>query len=275
MRLDPFGDGITSLAAASFGMSSAVAGTLTPGERVIYPDDNSNHTPTTPVFAYNVATPRTNQFALLQTGHVYLWSSVDAFPGSVGSLVGGSDDQHPMCFQFLTGNTSTGHLSFGSALTAHFYSPTSHVQIFEATFMIPVLSTGGDQFNVRFGWADVITGAVANGAYFEVDSSVAAAGNFVTASASTRTTVSAGTSIVAGTWYRAKIVVTNNTQVDFYFTTEGTPLPATPTVSTVTNIPASVAVTFGTIFIIEKKTGTNERGVSTLWYYVATDRTAA
>lgn len=275
MKLEPEGDGIRSLAPASFGMSSATAGTFQPGERVIYPDDNSNHSPILPVFAYGVPTPRTNAFALLQTGHVYLWSSQDAFPGSTGSLVGGSDDQHPMAFQFLTGNTATGHLSFGSALTAHFFSPTSHVHVFEAVFMIPVLSTVSEQFNVRIGWSDVITGAIANGAAYEIDSSIAASGNLITGSASTRTTTSTGVSIVAGIWYYLKLVVTNATQVDCYITTEGGTIPVTPTVSNTTNIPSGVATTFGSEFLIEKKAGTTERGCSTYYYYVATDRMAA
>lgn len=276
MRLSRLGDGVSSLQPASFGMSSMVAGgVFFPGERAIFPDDNNNHSPTLSVFGYSVPTPRTCSYALLQTGHVYVMSSVDAFPGSTGSLAGGSDDQHPQAFQFLTGNTSTGHLSFGSGNSVFCFHAASHVLMYEAMFMVPVLSTVTDQFVCRIGWTDVVTGAVGNGAYYELDSSVAAAGNLVTASASTRTTSSTGVSIVAGTYYRMRIVVTNATQVDLYIATEGSTFPSTPTVSITTNIPNGVGTPFATICLVNKLAGTTERGLVTVYYWIGAHRAGA
>ena len=275
MRLDPLGDGLLGVLPAWLSLSSMPGGgQWKAGEHVIFPDDNATHNPANPVWAYNMPTPRTHGWVVFQTGHLNIWTSSD-FGTGAGSDASNSDADHPMVGTWFTGSTTTGHISIGPGANVNLFSATSHQQILEAIFMIPVLSNGTDAFNVRFGYADVIAGAVANGAYWEVDSNVAATGNFVTASSSTRTSVVCGPSIVAGTWYRLRIVVTNASKADCYFTTEGTALPSTPTVSTTTNIPSGTGHPLAPSAFIEKNAGTTTKTLAVLHVIAACDRLAA
>lgn len=276
MRLAPDSDGIQSLLPAGAGMSSATPGVLLAGERVVMPDDNVTPSPTVPVLAYNVPNPRVASYHHYQTGHINQWGSSDV-GANVGSNANNSDDQHPMVCTYETGTTATGHICLQAAggNLLNIFSTTSHLRIYDCVFMVPVLSNGTQAFNVRLGWSAVVAGATTNGAYLEFDSNVSGVASFVTADTSVRTTTSTGVTIVAGTWYRLRIVATNATQIDCYLITENTALPGTPTVTNTTNIPVGTTKGSQPVAMIEKNIGTTTSELSMLYVVTGIDKLAA
>jgi hypothetical protein len=179
---------------ASFGMSKmSGAGVYKPGERVIAPDDNNNISPAAPVFAYAMPTPRTHGFALQRTAHLGLWGSSD-FGAGAGGDVTGFDPQHPCVFAIQTGTTTTGHVGLcaGGGVPFNVFSATSHQRIYECVFMVPVLSTGAQTFQVRLGNVSASFGALTNGAYMEVDSNTNANFQFFTKAGGVTTQVDSG-----------------------------------------------------------------------------------
>lgn len=272
MILSPIGDGIVSVAPDVFGMSSSIVGAILAGERIIFPDNNFSHSSLVPVFGYNVPSTRLAQFAVLQSRHIKLWDSSDL--GSITLDATGSDDQHQAIT--LGGTSSPTHGMFGTGgVNAWLLSATSHLLIADAMFMAPILSDGVNTWYCRFGYANVLFGTTTHGAYFEYDANVSATGNLVTSAASVKTSTSTGVTIVAGTWYRVRVVCTNNTRVDLYIAPEGTPLPLVPSCSNTTNIPSGTAQAITPTCGWERTAGTASRFFNFTYFIAGADRLAA
>jgi hypothetical protein len=258
---------------ASFGMSKmSGAGAYKPGERVIAPDDNNNLAPAAPVFAYAMPTPRTHGFALQRTAHLGLWGSSD-FGAGAGGDVSNFDAQHPCVFAIQTGTTTTGHVGLcaGGGIVFNVFSATSHLRIFDCAFMVPVLSTGAQTFQVRLGNVSASFGTLVNGAYMEVDSNTSPNFQFVCKQASTATQVDSGVALVAGTWYRCRIVVTNNTKVDFWIVAEKATL-GSPTTTIATNIPSGTGQATMPGMLVNASAGTTPKYLVLFWTLSGIDR---
>lgn len=138
-----------------------------------------------------------------------------------------------------TGSTSTGLANWvmgGSSSSCILPAVGSHVWRYEAVFRIPTLSDGvTEKFYVNVGFlAAATSGAPGNSsACFNFPDT---GGNIqaVCRDNGTESAVDTGIAPSANTWYRVVIVITNNTQVDFYITTLGTALPTTPVVTATT-----------------------------------------
>lgn len=173
------------------------------------------------------------------------------------------DSSHPASRQFLTGTTTTGAacLTFTGVII---FDTTSHTWRYETRFMIPTLSNGTDTVNLTIGFQDTTTAIDGvDGAYVKVDSNTAPNFQCVTSANSVRTTTDSGIALVANTWYRLVIVVTNATSVAFYLHPEGSALPSTPTVTITTNIPTGATRRTQATFLWLKSAGTTSL---TCWY---------
>lgn len=272
MILSPKGDGIGGLAVDVFGLSSSAPGAFVAGERVTFPDNNLNHSPTTPQLAYNVPLPRLYPWALLQTRHMKLWESNDLGSPTLDGT--GSDDTHQT--MTLGGTSSPTHVFFGPGVgNAFLLSATSHLLIADAMFRAPILSDGTHTHYARFGYANVFSGVTTHGAYFEFDANTSTTGQLITAAAGVKTLSSTGVTILAGTYYRVRLVATNNTRVDLYIAPEGTPLPSTPSCSNTTNIPSGTGQAIVPTCGWEKTAGSVFRTFDITYFLAGADRLGA
>lgn len=274
MILSPLGDGISGIAPDATGLSSSVAGgALAPGERVIFPDNNLNHSPTIPVFSYDVPTPRTNCYSVMTTGHTFQFDSNDL--GGLTFDSTGADDQHP-ALMTIGSTGATTHIFFGSATNGCLFSATSHQIVLDAMFKGPTPSDVTNKHYARFAITNVLFGAITHGAAFELDAFASGAGGvLITASAGVKTTTATGLTIIAGSWYRVRLVVTNATRVDLYVAAEGSPLPSTPTVSNTTNIPSGTGAALTPSWGWEHYVGAAARSFACSYFLVHSDRLAA
>ena len=258
------------VAAAGFGRSSSsVLGTYDQGEMIMIEDDNSD-TGTTPVVAHALPNPRTHTWALSQTAHMSLWGSSDLLASGDAS---GADSEHPLCWTIgCTG--SPGHVGVGNGggIGIVVLSATSHTRFCDFAFKIPTLSDGTNTFNSRLGWASALFGTVVNGVFMEVDSNTSAQMQFVTRAASIETRTASGITIAANTWYRGRIVVTNNTRVDYYLALESAGLPSTPTATITTTIPSGTGQGMLHNYLIEQTAGASARKLPVQHYLAGMDR---
>ena len=131
--------------------------------------------------------------------------------------------------------------------------------VIESSFKIGTLSTGAQQFVAQVGLVDSLTAATANGCWVEIDSSVNGAAQCVCALAGTKTTVSSALTIVAGTQYVARLVITS-TSVAFYLRADGATAWGSPVATITTNIPTGVAMAAAAI--ARSLVGTNNKILS-------------
>lgn len=267
--------GLSDLLPASFGLGFGVRGTLQPGTRVQIQDDNSG-SGSLPVLSYAEATPRTHMWAMLRTGHIFLWGSSDFGAGAGGNNAIGFDSTHPVPWTIITGTTATGHVGTapGGGVAYNVFSATSHRRIYDAVFMIPVLSTGAQQFRARHGFANVAFGALTNATYLEIDSSTSPNAQFITTAAGVSTQTDTGVAIVAGTYYRVRIQVDNAGPANCWIVTDTTPLGA-PTVTNGTNIPNGTGQGTFPNFLVESLVGTTSKSLTILYAWSGMDRYAA
>jgi hypothetical protein len=207
-------------------------------------------------------------------GAVAPWSVASAGTGATGSNAV-TDDKHPLSRAYSPGTTSTGR--FGLSWSGQVvFDTTGHVWRYETRFQIPTISNGTDTFTFSAGFHDATAAVDAvDGAYVKIESNAAAALQCMTSANSVRTTTSSGVTIVAGTWYRVVIVVTNVTKVEFYVYAEGSAFPSSPTVTITTNIPTAAARATAVTAQNIKSLGTTARPVNVHYQLVSHDRLAA
>lgn len=155
---------------------------------------------------------------------------------------------HPGVIQQSTGTTGAGRTSTVSHAACILFGAGTYV--FESEVRLPLLSSAAQRYTFYVGFGDVsAAGDMTNGAYFQYVDSASTFWQIKTASASTRTTTTTNVTVVAGTWYKLRIVVTDTAEADFYINDA---LVGTIT----TNIPAIVGRETGLIVKIEKSVGT-------------------
>ncbi len=154
--------------------------------------------------------------------------------------------------QHSTGTTTTGRAAHSLAVTSTFFG--GGIATYETLIYIPTLATIAEDYRIRIGFGDDLTGADhVDGIYFEYDRGVSANWRCKTASNSSRTTTDSGIAVAAGAWTKLSWVTNaGGTSVAFYV---GTTLAAT----NVATIPTAVARVCGPVSIIQKIAGTTAR----------------
>ena len=124
---------------------------------------------------------------------------------------------HYGVIQFGTGTTATGRagLSLGVATVM----PTGTV-IYETLIMFPTLSVAAQEYTGIVGMSDTQTALPNNGVYFIYDRLTAGSNvlRIATAAGGTRTITNTSTTLVAGTWYKLKIIaaLSGTRHADYY-----------------------------------------------------------
>jgi hypothetical protein len=127
---------------------------------------------------------------------------------------------------------------------------------YDAVFFITTLSTAAQKHTVRLGLLGATNGS-SDGIFLSIDSDADTEAQFITKAGGTSTQTDTGVTIVVGTNYHVKIVVTNNTTVSCYLKAAGTALGSAVATHT-TNLP-SAYVTPGAGII--KAVGTTGRSL--------------
>lgn len=154
--------------------------------------------------------------------------------------------------QFSTGTTATGRGALALATDNHFFG--GGVATFETAIYIPTLSDASNEYSIRVGMGDVVTGAdFVDGVYFEYVRTTSVNWSLKTALNSARTLVDSTVAVAAGAWIKLKAVVNDNgTNVDYY-------INGTLVGSVTTNIPVTVARVCSPALVIAKSVGTTAR----------------
>ncbi len=223
--------------------------------------------------------PDTNYIHSFDLGNVVVSGLVtyaNSGTGSGKTLVTG-DTLHPAGWGSLNkGTTTSGRtdaMHSSSAAALRFVS-TSGTWVYECLMMLPFLSDSTDTFAAIWGFTDTINAEDGDGAYFMLSSQTNVNLLCKTSNANTRTSVDSGFAISASTWYKLKIVVTNNTQVDFYAAAEGASYTLVGTITT--NIPTASGRETGWGMKILGTAGTTAgRAVQYYWQYVYNEPTPA
>lgn len=186
-----------------------------------------------------------------------------ARPGILNFSTGSATNNR---LSLITGATTPATMLFGGGRTRLDFGAR-----------IPTLSTAGEEFTVFIGFGDVSgSGTMVDGAFFIYSSSttwVTSTGNWMgrTMNNSTPTETSAGTAVVAGTWYRLTIdIAADGSSVTFLVDDSiiGSALT--------TNIPTGAGREFGIVIKLEKQSGTSSRTMdldySELWIALTSTR---
>jgi hypothetical protein len=212
--------------------------------------------------------------APLRHGHPFVfWAYgrggwVPTVTADLGFIVGGTGTPGSFAGTAVAnGQYGTTNLHSGAAADGYSAYTTSQsltldasVQplIIEASFNIPTLSTGVEKHVFRMGLLNSLTAAPSSGCYVEIDSNAAAAAQFVCNNGGTATATSSALTIVAGTVYVARLVITS-TSVDFYLKADGAAAWGTP-ITISTNVPAGVS-SLAVAAVQRKLAGTTSRNV--------------
>jgi len=187
------------------------------------------------------------------------WVAANSGAGTSVSITATPVDKfHPGWIQLSTGTTAAGRsgINLGAANAVI----TNGVIYNESVIMIPNLPDGIDNFAIRWGWGSVNTGDHTNGVYFEFDPAVGTTWYAKTARASTRTTQNTGVTVLANSYIRLGIQITNGSKAEYYINGN---LVATITAT----FPDSFTGVFFTMNI-NKSLGTNARFLWVdNWYY--------
>jgi hypothetical protein len=184
--------------------------------------------------------------------------------GTLSSFtMNGAESNRPGIGKHDTGTTATGRsvIYFNTLNTFLFGAGASWMM--EGSIRINTLSTALERFGFIFGFADAnSTMPQGDGAFFIYDeggasgAGSAASPNFqvVTASAANKTYTTTSIPVVAGQWYKLKVVVNADaSQVDFYI--DG--VKVVPTHST--NIPSGAGRQTSFLNLLLKSVGTTSR----------------
>lgn len=246
------------------------------GKVRIAEDDNSGTVGATFTYRDNVPDPRTQPFVILSTAHLGAWGSSD-FGANAGGDASMSDLTHHNPFTITTGTTTTGHVALGTGgdVAGIVFSATSGLTIFDYVGQIEAVSDGTQTHFVRLGLPSHTYNAVTNGIYLTVDANTSANVQLVVVANSVATTTDTGIPWAAATWYRARIEVSNNTEVRLWMAADDAAWPSTPTATVTTNIPSGTTQAVKACITIKKSAGTTPRKLATSYGLVARDRYAA
>jgi hypothetical protein len=170
----------------------------------------------------------------------------------------------PGVIQLATGTSATGRAAIRKNASAMFFhNAARNHTVVETRVQFPTLATTTDDYVAFIGLSDGTTGEGANGAYFRY--SRTETGNVWTgccAAGGVRTTSNAqGTvNIVAGTWYRLKMIQSSNT---VYFFVNDTYIA-----NISTNVPMSSTNLFGQYVGLLKTVGLNSRTMLIDYYKI-------
>ena len=149
----------------------------------------------------------------------------------------------------------------GNGATNIVFDSASGTWTYEATFQIPTLPDGTQSFGVVAGFIDAVVNVngTVDGAYLFLDQNDAQF-QFFTRSNSNTTQTDTGVTAVAGTWYRLKIVVTNDDEASIYIVADaaGAAYGAAKATHS-TNIPSGAGRETSAGIYIRKTAGTTAR----------------
>lgn len=209
-----------------------------------------------------------------QTGQgLNAWVTIGlANPGTARAPLTGEPGWFQCAASLETGTTATGQLMLNRTPSAVFFSSTSGLWAYEATFSIPILSDGTETFALHLGFfsASFVNAAspfqgITLAYRFSVNS-----GKFqlITAQGGTVTAVDTGVTAVAGNYYHMRIEYLNNTLASMFLKTTfagsvwaDNGVWTTPVATSSTNLPTGTAQPcFGGAIII-KSLGTTSRKI--------------
>lgn len=181
------------------------------------------------------------------TALINTFASTVSGTGTAITIVTGSVG-HPGVIQQSTGTTASGRASTVSQATCILFGSGTYT--FEAMVKLPILGEASQRYTYYVGFGGTSTaGDMVNGVYFQYIDSASTFWQIKTSTNSVRTTNTTTTTVVASTWYKLKIVVTDATSASFY-------INDTLVGSISTNIPSAVTRETGIIVKIEKSNGT-------------------
>jgi hypothetical protein len=204
------------------------------------------------------------------TGASGIWNGVTGGTGATISDIQGTA-LRPGIIQFSTGTTNTGYaLYFTGRASCQPILFGSGVYTFETDIYIPTLSAVAEEYILRFGFADAITGAdISDGAYFEYDRLTNVNWLAKTAANSARTATATATAVAAAAWIRLKVIV-NATGTAAYFYINDV-LVAT----NILNIPTGAGRQTSCNMTIVKSAGTTARTFQGDWAWLHIDLTTS
>ena len=214
-------------------------------------------------FAVNQAVEYYDDFIAATSVGRLGWTSTVSGTGAANTIVStNATSNNPGVTQFSTGTTATGRAALGLGTVGFFMGGGVHTQ--EMLVYIPALSTAAQEYTLRLGLGDLVTGADhVDGVYFEYDRLVNGVNwRCKTANNSVRTNTDSTVAVVAGAWTKLKIVVNNGgTNVDYY-------VNGALAASVTTNIPVTVARACAPTLIINATAGITAKTLLVDYYYL-------
>jgi hypothetical protein len=173
----------------------------------------------------------------------------------------------PGIIQFSTGTSNVGYALYYTGRGT--YQPIifgEGVYIFETEIYIPTLSAVAEEYILRVGFGDTITGVdFVDGAYFEYDRLINVNWLCATANNSARTKADSGVAVGAAAWIRLKVVVNAaGTSVAFY-------INGTLVATNVLNIPTGAGRGTAHNLTIVKSAGVTARTFQLDWAWLHID----
>lgn len=169
--------------------------------------------------------------------------------------VGAAD--HPGIAQLERGTTTTGRAAVRTDLdTLVTGGSGTEAMVFETMVRVEDLSDATNEYDLRAGFIDSVTGDSTDGMYFEYDRNTRTNWSIVAAGAATRTRSDSGTAVAADTWYKLRVVYDSTVpQARFYINgVETTNSPITGA-----NLPTGFAERFGCGVMLLGSAGTTDR----------------
>lgn len=194
------------------------------------------------------------------------WSGTTSGTGAQALQGGGNatlaSGKHNGVMSCATGTTTTGRAAFRASGTQQGSLVVGNGKVtYESLIYIDDLATVDEDYDLAVGLTDANAGTYADGIYFFYDRASSANWQLVCVSASTATTVTTSTAVVADAWIKLGWVCnTDATLVTFYV--NGT---SVGTIST--NIPTTTGRGYGPLFEIIKSAGTTSRVFYADYFY--------
>lgn len=192
------------------------------------------------------------------------WTAAQTGTGAASAIVSTNvEANRPGVVQMSTGTTATGRASLALGSLSTFFG--GGINVTEMSVRVPTLSTALQEYTLRLGYGDLVTGADhADGVYFEYDRTQSVNWRCKTANNSARTTADSGVLVAAGAWIQLRFVVNAaGTSVQFY-------INGTLVATNVTNIPITSARVCSPTLIINKTVGTTASTVLFDYYNTQT-----
>lgn len=199
-----------------------------------------------------------------------IWLSTN---GGAGSFFadGAGTAVRPGIMTGSTGTTNTGYatLYVSQAGYAGFLFGAG-VYTFETEIYITTLSAVAEEYIIRIGFGDVITGAdMVDGAYFEYNRLTSVNWYCCTSANSARTKADSGVAAGAAAWIRLKIVVNDDATAAAFYIND------VLVRTNILNIPSGAGRNTAAIFNIIKSAGTTGRTLQVDWAWLHFDLTVS